>query len=250
MKIGIIFCAFNAEDMLEGSLSPWVEAREKKTGGHEFCIAAVSVPFERFEEPRMDDTLEGLRGYLDAGKIDRLIAGDQPMKETEARGRALSYLVERQCDIIWQADGDEFPTLEEIEKTLKFVEERPAIAAMKGCLKNYVFDEKTFLARPFNPMRIHRVRHGTYVADSFWDDNNVLYRGTLTRDFKKDIDFPCLTVPKTVAWTRHMSWLNNQRSKNKVFYQTSRSWTCSFDWDDSRGGLIWRSGHEQEVCHE
>lgn len=250
MKAGVIFCAFNAEDLLEDSLSPWVEARSQEVGGNQFCIVAVSIPFEKFEEPRADDTLEGLRGYLDAGKIDRLIASDRPMKETEARGKALSYLVEKQCDITIMVDSDEIYTTEEIERILEFVEERPATTCFKGSLKNYVFNGRTYLAQPFNPMRIHRVRRGTYVADSFWDDNNILYRGTLTRDFKRDVDFPCLVIPKAVAWVKHFSWLNDQRSKKKVEYQTSRSWICSFDWDDSRGGLIWRSGHEQEVLHE
>lgn len=250
MKVGVIFCAFNSEEMLEGSLSPWAEAKAKKLGGHEFYIAALSVPFEKFEEPRTDDTIEGLRGYLDTGKIDFLIAGDRPKKETEARGMALSLLVDQKCDIIWQADADEFPTLEEIEKVLKFVEERPTITCFRGSLKNYVFDESTYLVQPFNPMRVHRVNRGTYIADSFWDDNNILYRGTLTRDFKRDIDFPCLTIPRAVAWVKHFSWLNDQRSKKKVEYQTSRGWSSSFDWDNSRGGLVWRVGHEQEVCHE
>jgi len=112
-------------------------------------------------------------------------------------------------------------------------------------LKNYVFDTSTYLADPFTPPRIHRVNIRGYRAHSFWDDNNVLYCGTITRDLKRDVDFPSLTVPKGVAWIRHDSWLNDSRSRRKIEYQVNgRKWpSCSFAWDDSKGGLIWNEAH-------
>lgn len=247
MKIGVIFCAFNAGDLLPRSLAPWTEARGQKLDGHQFVIAAVCVPFEKFEEPRLDSTLEELRKELAAYKIDRLIGATSPAKETDARGAALRHLVEAGCDVTIQVDHDEIYDLQTISRIFHFVQSRPSIVCFKGSLKNYVFDEQTFLVQPFNPMRIHRVRAGDFTAHWFWDDNNVSYIRDGTNELRRDIDFACLTIPRSIGWTAHYSWLNNERSKRKVEYQKKRWGTSSFDWDAKNNVLIWRAGHEQET---
>ncbi len=246
MKIGIIFAAFQAEDLLTRSLTPWIEARSQKLGGHEFVICAVSVPFEGFDtsgEPA-DNTRSILGAHVAHGKdIDHAIVRDRPMKETEARGAALRWLVEQGVEVTWMVDHDEVYTTTEIQRILAFIQGRPLVAAFRGSLRNLVFDERTYLVQPFTPMRGHRVTAGGYTADSFWDDNNVLYRSRQFADHaKRDIDLPCLTIPKALQFTAHYTWLNDQRSKRKSEYQWARWKRCDFDWDDSRGGLIWRDG--------
>lgn len=244
MRIGVIFTAWQTEDMVNESLRPWIQARHDRLGDNDYLICAVSVPFEGFsQDEKLDDTVVNLRVYSKDHVIHHHIWQETPMKETEARGQALRWLLDRGCDITIMVDSDEFYQLAEIERIFSFVASRPSIAAFRGSLKNYVGipDDKTYLVQPFTPMRIHRVQHGSYQANSFWDDNNVLYRGTITRDFKRDIDLPVGQIPKVVAWTKHLSWPNSIRSQRKIDYQLNgRKWpTCSFGWDDARGGLIW-----------
>lgn len=240
---GVIFCGFNCADTLESALSPWIQAREQRLGGNKISICAVSVPFIGFGDCRAhDNTHFLLNQFWSRYEIDHVISHETPMKETAARGEALKWLVERGVDATFLVDADEFYTIDEISRIFAFAESHPQIAAFRGSLKNYVeaSGQRAYLTEPFTPLRLHRVRYGTYVADSFYDDNGVLYRGTITRDFKRDIDLPVLTIPRNVAWTRHESWGNNERSRKKIAYQLEgRRWpSCSFAWDDEQGGLI------------
>lgn len=99
---GIIFCAYRAMDTLDAALEPWIQARATKFAGHNWLIAAVSVPFEGFQHDGEDDgTLLALDRHKNAGHIDHLITGDTPVKETEARGQALRWLVENGADVLW-----------------------------------------------------------------------------------------------------------------------------------------------------
>ena len=239
MKIGIIFCAFQMEDYVQRSISPWIEARDTKVGGHEFVICAVSQPFVGFEVDELDKTQSILVALHEDGQIDHVISGSEPVKEVDARGAALRWLLAQGVTLTWMADSDEFTTLAEVGSVLRFVQSRPGITAFRGSLKNYILDERTYMVEPFNPMRIHRTDSGSYTAYSFWDDNNVLYRGSITRDFKRDIDFPTLTIPRTVCFTPHMSWTSDERGRRKQAYQRARWVHCSFKWNEKVGKLEW-----------
>jgi hypothetical protein len=249
VKIGVIFCAFQAEDLLARSLGPWIETRRQHLGGHEFIICAVSVPFEGFDtsgEPE-DRTRAILGGHAQAGEIDHAIVRDKPMKETEARGAALRWLVAQGVDTLIQWDSDEFPTTEQIERILAFVAARPHIAWFRLSYKNRVFTPDQYLVQPFTPPRIHRVQPpGTMSirADIFYEDNGIVYGRTDNPHVDRIPDhyFPSLTIPKSVAWIDHWTWLSDLRSKRKQAYQWARWQRCDFAWDDSRGGLIWRDG--------
>lgn len=249
MKIGVIFCAHQSERFIAPgpncTLQPWIDLRARPDG-HRFLIAAVCVPFVGFTQDEVPDHTEALlRERQERDHIDHLITSPVPLLETDARGQALRWLVEAGAEIVMQCDSDEAYTEGEIQRIFAFMASRPHVACAKGSLKNYVFDSKTYLVQPFSPMRIHRVRHNGYEARSFWDDNNVAYHGTITRDIVRDIDLPTVTIPKAVAWTRHMTWLNDGpsgRSHRKVRYQEARGWKSDFAWDDARGGLAWREG--------
>lgn len=245
-RFGVIFAAHNAQPHLATALQPWIDARAASLGGHTLTICAVSVPFEGFPLSPPDDTLAVLARHAAANEIDHVIVSDAPMKETEARGAALRWLTDRAlaADYVWQVDGsDELYTAAHIEAILRFVDAHPLVGWFRLSLRNAVFDTRTFLVEPFTPTRIHRVRIGPYVARSFSDDNDVAYHGTVTRDIRPQAAFASMTVPKTVAWVPHLSWLNdgpNGRSHRKILYQESRAWNPTFAWDDTKGGLIWR----------
>ncbi len=248
MKIGVLFCAWQCEDLLPSSLTPWVEAKRARLGGHDYTICAVSVPFEGFPQ---DETRDKTRSILGAaaqcGEVDHVVVTDKPLKETEARGRALQWLLAQGVDICWQADADEVYTQQDIARIVAFTQNTPDIAWYRLCLRNAVFSPPTFLAEPFTPSRIHRAHVRGYRLHSFCDDNDLLYGGTITRDLKRQDQFASMTVPASVALVRHMSWLNDLRSKRKYEYQQLR-WGppvgagCAFRWDEAKG-LVWNEDH-------
>ncbi len=244
MKLGVIFCAWEAEDQLPSSLTPWIEARATRPAGHEFVICAVSVPFKGFEQPASPDhTVEMLSGCQRGGDINHLITSAEPLTEVDARGRALRWLVEQGCDVTWQVDSDETYTTAQIAAITRFIESKPLTTWFRLCLRNAVFQPGTYLVEPFTPPRIHRVLAGPYRAAAFYDDNNVAYNGTVTRDRKLDTHFASMTVPKTVAWIPHQTWLSNERSRRKCEYQLSRNWDPSFRWDYESNSLRWNEQH-------
>lgn len=241
---GIIFAGWQCMDLLPRSLAPWITAR-KASGPHGFKIAAVCSPFMGFPS---DETCDGTLSYLmarrDAGEIDFLVTSSQPLAETEARGRALRQLVDAGVTDLWQADADEMITTEEIERIATFWATRPHLCWARLSYKNRVFTSEQYLAKPFTPPRLHRVQApgSPFRAGFFWDDNNVAYQAT-SHEVKYDTQFPSITVPPAIAFIEHETWLSNERSKKKCLYQSSRpGWKCDFDWDDARGGLIWREG--------
>lgn len=237
MKIGVIFCAWQSADLLEASLSPWVKARQDRLGGHEYVICAVSAPFRDFPQDETKDATQALLAddYLRNGKIDGMYTSAIPLLETEIRGNGLRWLLNKGVDTLIQIDSDEVYAQQDIERIFAFVNTTPFIPWFRVSLRNAVFNKDAFLAEPFTPPRIHRVKVNNYKAYGFWDDNNITYRGTLTRDIKRDVDFASMVIPTSVAWPTHLSWLSDLRSKKKIEYQTKRGWECSFRWDEQKG---------------
>ncbi len=236
-KFGIIYTAYNTENYVGATLAPWAKAREEKWGGHEFIICAVSCPFKKFGIQTTDKTLAILQKWMGAGAIDCIITKDEPVEEIDARGEALKWLVKEGVDFTWQADSDEFFEKKDIENIAKFV-----IGSMatwfKVSYKNYVFTDDIFMVEPFTPARIHRMNSAGFEARGFWDDNNVGYQNMVTNEQKPDTQFAGVTIPKAIAWVKHLTWLSDERSRLKIEYQKARGWECSFAWD-KENGLTW-----------
>lgn len=238
MRIGVIFVGYNTEEYIEASLRPWLNAASQDIDGHgldgnDFVICAVNVPFIGFPNEAQDKTREILLEHERLEQI-HLISSDTPMAETAARGAALYHLIEKGCDLVIQVDSDEGYTQQDISRIFAFVKTNPFIDWFRICLKNYVFDTKTYLKEPFTPPRIHRVKPSGYKAHSFSGDNDIQYGGTITRDILPQSRFASMTIPQSVAWPAHFSWLDDDRSQRKIRYQLEgRKWPeCSFAWKD------------------
>lgn len=236
MTAGVIFTGFGTKDYVHQSLAPWIELRASG-GPDKIVICAVSIRFAGFEGED-DGTGDILRGYLAEGKIDYVIDGWDNIPETAARSMALRKLGD-ECDVIIQWDSDEIPSSSgELEDILTFVKQNPYTAWFRLSYRNVVFTPDTYLQDAFTPPRIHRMYVDGYRLHSFSGDNDIQYGGTITRDLKPQEHFPSMTIPWSIAVPKHFTWLNDERSKKKVAYQKRRWGHCSFDWDDSKGGLI------------
>lgn len=244
-RIGIILVGYNMEEYVTPCLDAWIRARAQRLGGHEFVICAVSLPFAGFPNEGPDSTADILKMHLDLGQIDHLITEPKNIPETTARGMALHWLSDQDCDVSWMVDLDEFYTTHDIQQILEFVGDNPWVDWFRLSLKNYVFDDKTYLIEPFQPPRIHRMRvaDGQYQAHSFSADNDIAYGGSVTRDLISQDQFASLVVPPSVAWIRHMTWQQGDRARRKIEYQLKgRNWPqCSFAWDEVKG-LVFNPG--------
>lgn len=244
MTIGLIHVGYKCADTLRDSLRPWLAAKQQGLGGHSFKICAVSVPFESFDSSALpdDDTRSILGELAHTGAIDHAIVRDKPMKETDARGAALQWLVDEGAQILWQVDADEVFDVDQISRIMAFIEARPHAVWAKVSYRNLVFTPSQYLVQPFQPPRIHRVHLCHCSAAGFWDDNNVYYQEPVTGQRYRDVEMASITVPPAVALVPHFSWMNSMRSRLKSEYQMRRWGRCDFAWDDRRGGLIFRDG--------
>lgn len=233
---GIIFVGYNCADLIQRSLTPWVEAKRGGLGGHTYLIAAVSVPFLGFEQPPEPDSTHS---YLHQSRlredIDHVIMNHVPVRETEARGAALKWLVEQRADYLWQVDSDEIYTQDNIARIANTVLANPFMAWWRLSFRNIVFTEFQWLAECFTPPRLHKVLLNRFRATEFWDDNNILYCAVDDGEILRDIDWAAFTIPANIAAPAHYSWLNNDRSRRKIDYQNSRGWSCGYRWDINRG---------------
>lgn len=259
MRIGVIFCGWGTRDLIEQSLTPWVNLRDLNSLAFQtdrvtptISICAVSVRFAGFEGED-DGTREFLRGALERGDIDHLVDSPDNIPEVTARSMALNYLKEQGVTHTWMVDSDELYEINQINDIIAFVNSNPWCIFFRLSLRNYVFDDKTYLAEPFTPHRIHRIDSlSSCIAESFYEDNGIAYRGAITNELFPDRLFASMTVPEGVAAIKHISWPNNRRGKSKQEYQWKR-WgdACSFSWDDTQGGLIFNPALPRpKVIHE
>jgi hypothetical protein len=238
LKIGILGCGFNCEEHIHEVLSPWIEL--KKEYPEVFHFSFVHRQFTEYVKINGLQEAKNPDWYPQyAPHLEFFSTGD-PVSEAEARNVALMPLLDKQCDLIWLLDlQDEFYTREEILKIIQFVQDNPLVAWFKGSLKNYVFSDSCFLKEPFNPARIYRTKYNNYKLHGFRFDNEMVYHGTITRDIKDHLVMPHLTIPQHIGWVRHLTWLNDEKSKKKAEYQRVR-WgdsMCSYRWNHEENKL-------------
>lgn len=237
MKIGIIFTIFNCAESVDKFLEVWKLVKFIPPDLQDnFIFSCVSVPFDKFEVGKIDNTAEIIKSK---NIMDFLYVDENPRSEIEARGICLEFLKNQNCEIIWQIDSDEQFSAGNIYKILEFVKLNPKIAWFLVSYKNYVFDSKTYLAAPFQPARIYRVDFPPYKLGGFRDDNNLTF---FKEGNGKKIEFPDLflkskIIPPEVAFVPHYSWMSDERSRAKINYQKARGWTPSFRWNEQENKL-------------
>ena len=230
MKIGLIYCAYNTEEYLFDSLKPFREDSR-------FIISTVSVPFLEYRDQdiKVDDTTEKLRKYKESGAIKYLVDSPKYIKEHEARNLALNELKKDKVDYILLCDSDEVYKKEDLDKIVDYITKDKESIWWRLCLKNFVFDEETYLEEPFCPPRIFRVKTDRLSHPSFYWDNDISYLDEL--GFRTGYEnLKSKTIPKEIAWIDHFTWMNDERSKKKLDYQLSHfGGSCSFKWDEEKG---------------
>ena len=257
---GILYCSYGIPEMVEMSLEPWLQAKD----GGRIKIAAVSAMFREYAEMGQIDNDEQteikLNLALEAGDLDYLYVQNptsecrEKIYQTEAqvRDKGLQYLLRAGVDYVILADSDECFSLNEISGLLNYIQKDPLICWYRFYYKNLIFDNNTYV-KGFCPPRVFRVNYNnTYRLNQFVYDNDVSYKGLITRDIINYQQLPSKTIPDTVLEPLHYTWNDYERSKSKIKYQEKR-WNppngngCSLRINEQEQKIEWNLDYFKRV---
>jgi hypothetical protein len=230
MKIGVILLAYNTSEYVDECLSSWVKLKSK----YDITIGCVNGMFKEYielgiEPEKNKSTLKKLINY----DIDYLISTSENklVDENFSRNFILN-LVEKETDIVWILDCDEFYTEYDIENIVNYINQTPEFDWYAINFKNYTFTEKTFIDG-FCPPRIFRTDRNGGINE-FYFDNHILYNDGNIFETK-----PNKSIPRNIAWVEHYSWLNKDlTSQEKIKYQNQRfGGECAFKWNEDTKSL-------------
>lgn len=225
MTFGIILAAYNSSGTIDSCLRGWKLFRDSgKVNFH-----AISLPFKEYDgfDIIEDNTID----ILNESKIP---TETSPRYIDEACARNLAFdKLKEDNDYVWILDADEVYKEEEIRSIIKFVELNDDIYSFNVNFKNYVFDGDCWVDG-FCPPRIFKTKN----AKGFYWDNDMSYEENGQRLSYKNLSQ--LVIPKNIAHVKHLTWINNQNSKNKIKYQEkhfSGGAGCSYRWNDEKDCL-------------
>ena len=249
MKIGFLMCGFECDEYINRVLAPWLELKnQKNNSGDEFVFSCVYGQFKEYAEMFGQKTVKKPKWAKKySGLIDNFVLTETPDSEANHRNLALKYLQDQKCDIIWLLDiQDEIYTVDGIKNIINFIKMNNYYCWYSVSLKNYVFDEKTYLLDPFTPPRIFRTSFYGYKLVKFSFDNDPIYQNHNQDDlpginyqfdstrYTSYKQFSNTIIPTNIGGTiRHFTWLNNEKSKNKIAYQLAHfSGICGYKWNE------------------
>lgn len=250
MKIGLVACGFDCSENIDKVLESWNNLKQDKTFNHELVFSVVYGQFSEYaemfgkQEVTKPDWVDKYSNLIDHFVIS------EPSSEANHRNLALKPLLDQNCDVIWLLDiQDEFYTEKNIKDIINYIQHNSYYCWYSVCLKNYVFDDKTYLLDPFTPPRIFRTSFNGYKLNKFAFDNDPVYTNHNTVDLpgvNYDYDstryisykqFVNMVIPQQCAFIPHATWLSNEKSKSKVDYQRKHLGECSYKWNEKENKL-------------
>lgn len=255
MKIGLVISFYNELDFIKKCLEPWIAARKN---GVDLKIALLDGCFNEFEAENnsrtsTDGSAEIAAEWLKNNDIDffqQFINGE---KECAARNIGLNYLLEQDVDVVITWGLDEIITENQILKLVNFIKGNPLMCWFKINYKNFVFTDDAYLL-DFAPPRVFRVKYQELKLKEFYFDDDVLYFGNDNFNNKNvNVDYKrlsCSRIPVRLLLVNHYTWLNNERSKKKVEYQSKHfqnGFGCAFKWNNDKNCLEWNEDYYKKL---
>lgn len=253
MKIGIIFSLYGCENYQDRCLSPWIKLRKELN----LVLTGCNGMYNDFLNYGFKDRSHKSLIKAIGKDLDFLISttGDHLWDEQNSKNYLLSYLKDRNVDLIWIVDGDEFYTEEDIIEIINFINANPDPDAYAVQFRNYT-------------IKIPYWTEGFYRETLYWTNRNggifdfhfdvfVRYNNGKTINETKNY----VKIPKKISYIEHYSWLSDDpRIPEKVVYQNGRFFgnegeRCSFVYDLKKGlefnKNFWDSrGLEIPILHE
>jgi len=241
LKIGIQFLAYNCEKSFKDFISPWIKLKDK----YDLYFFVGSVQFTLYKELGYSDKNKGTikmfkTEYNDV--IDYLYSPEDTKAEEQVRNKCLKLFKEKEIDIMWAVDSDEFFTEKEVENIIKFIKENEEYNWYQVKYKNYIGDGSGWI--DFEVPRIWRINRNSGISH-FYRDCWIKYNNGQSGHIENPLS-PWKTIPEEVARPRHMTWVENyeesrpSNAKAKIEYQIAnygKNWGCSFKWDDKENKL-------------
>ena len=211
--IGLHVLAYNSTEYIDKFFDPWIEFKKN----NELLISVGHVCFKEYQEfgyPVLsaDGTHEKLRNYHEQGTIDYLDIIEEPLTEAEARTRVLKPLLDQNISCLLITAPDEEFVLTEIENLFKFVERNPFSDWFRINYRNLTFSEKTF-TKGFSPPRVFR-NNSKWQLSHFFADDEPLY--IIDDQLVSYLNLVNQNIPVTIVNPLHYTWLDNERSKEKI----------------------------------
>jgi len=251
MRIGCLATGFDCSENIDKVLEAWNALKQDKTFGHELVFSVVYGQFAEYaelfgkQEVKKPEWTEKYSDLIDYFTLC------EPDSEANHRNLALKPLLDQNCDVIWLLDiQDEFYTVKNIKDIIGYILMNSYYCWYSVSLKNYVFDDKTFLLDPFTPPRIFKTSYNGFKFKKFAFDNDPVYIDQNKTDLpgvNYDYDstryisykqFSNIVIPQNVCFCKHLTWLNNEKSKRKILYQNSHfRGICGYKWNDKENKL-------------
>lgn len=239
-RFGVIFCGYQCDNDLDRVLKPWVDLCQSLN----IIISAISCQFAEYREMGQkysnDATEQKLANYLHQGKIRYLNISAEPLKEAAARNLALEPLLMDKCDFIFLLDADEIYTEQEIKNIIEYVNRQDNELYMwfRIRFKNLFGDGKQYVD-DFCPPRIFRRETEKFILDRLIYDNDFAYKEKHKVSYEIPIIVPYNAfaykeIPKNLCNPLHESWLDGERSIQKIAYQYVRWPSCSYKHENGK----------------
>lgn len=233
MKIGIIFSLYGCENYLDRCLSPWIKLRKELN----LVLTACNGMYNDFLNYGFQDRSHKSLIKAIGKDFDFLMSttGDYLWDEQNSKNYPLNYLKDRNVDLIWVVDADEFYTEHDIKKIINFITLNPDPDAYAVHFKNYTI-KIPYWIEGFCRETIYWVNRNGGVSDFHFD---VFMRYNDGKTINETQNF--VRIPKKISHIDHFSWLSDDpRIPEKVIYQNGRFWgnegeRCSFFYDEVKG---------------
>ena len=232
MKIAISAIGYECVEHLNKVLEPWGELKEH---GHEVVISAAHGIFPEthqlgFPIESQDNSHKIIPEHP---LIDNFVFLEEPTFEKDIRNATLPFLFKNDYDLLWLLDlQDEIYSVKEILKILKFINNpiNASIDWFKINLKNYVFNEETWIDDFVVPRIWKNPRSDGVKIEKFFYDNDIEYSDGLHAANR-----PNNIIPQSIAFPKHLSWVGSKDYLiRKIEFQKIHYGDCSYCWDEEK----------------
>ncbi len=250
MKIGIQILAYNCVENFSKVIDPWVKLKDE----FNFDFWVGSGQFKIYKDMGYKDlnqqTIDLFQiEYKDI--IDYLFIPDSNnlFSDHGMRTQSLRYFEEKDIDLIWILDADEFYTENEIRRTINFVLNNKKYDYYNIRLKNFIGDCKEWSY--FIPPRIFWSKRYGGIKEHYFD-NHFSYK-----DNSEYRSHQGVTIPREIVFPIHLSWTNSDNTtgpshiKEKIEYQKKYyNDGCGYKWDKENNKIILSNGNPEEIYLE
>lgn len=233
-KIGISAIGYQCAEHLDKVLAPWIDFNKKYNN---IIISASHGLFPETEKlgfpiKSTDGTIEKLKEYETKNLINQFIFLETPTFERDIRNSTLPFLLSKDIDYLLLLDlQDEIYTEKNIIDICNFITRENFVSFFKINFKNYVIDNNTYVDDFVAPRIWNNKLNGG--IKQFYYDNEILFNNG-----KKADDTSCITIPRNIAFVKHLSWVGSKDYlKRKIEFQKIHYGHCSYKWNDELNQL-------------